>query len=105
MKTVLLILIFVLPVSQQCLAETSQDAYITGNGATWTLGSAAVEMTIALRNGMLVTTRLKNKANGHDLSPSDATGPWTLVDAKTSKLKQGELATGSHAATRLARRH
>lgn len=91
MKTVLLILIFVLPVTHQCLAETSQDAYITGNGATWTLGSAAVEMTVALRNGMLVTTGLKNKANGHDLSPFDATGPWVLVGDKTSKLKQGEL--------------
>lgn len=80
-----------LPVTHQCLAETSQDAYITGNGATWTIGSAAVEMTVALRNGKLVTTGFKNKANGHDLSPFDATGPWMLVDAKTSKLKQGEL--------------
>ncbi len=78
------------PMSRQ-RAETSQDAYITTHGTEWTLGSAAVEITIALRNGMLVTTGFKNKANGHELAPSDSTGPWTLVDAKTSKLKQGEL--------------
>jgi hypothetical protein len=40
---------------------------------------------------MLVTTGLKNKANGHELQPFDATGPWTLVAAKSSKLNQGEL--------------
>ncbi len=91
MKTILLSLSCALFLTLQCLAETSQDAYITGQGATWTLGSASVEMTIALRNGMLVTTGFKNKTNGHDLLPSDATGPWALVDAKTSKLKQGEL--------------
>ena len=74
-----------------CLANTSQDAYITPHGAAWTLGSAKVEMTIALRNGMLMTTSFKNKANGHDLAPSDKTGPWTLLDSKISQLKQGEL--------------
>ena len=74
-----------------CLAETSQDAYITTDGTKWILGSALVEMTIALRDGMLVTAGFKNKANGHDLSPSDTTGPWMLVDARTSSLKQGEL--------------
>ena len=78
-------------VAVPCLAETSQDAYITQRNSTWTLGSSAVEMTIALRNGMLVTTHLKNKASGHELSPTDATGPWTLVGARTTQLKQGEL--------------
>jgi hypothetical protein len=90
-KLVLLALTFVLFLIPQCLAETSQDAYITRDGTKWTFGSASVEMSIALRDGMLVTTGLKNRANGHDLSPSDSTGPWILVDAKTSKLKQGEL--------------
>ncbi len=91
MKTILLSLTLAFLLLSQGLAETSQDAYITERGATWTLGSSSVEMTIALQNGMLVTTGFKNKANGRDLSPSDATGPWTLVGAKTSKLKQGEL--------------
>jgi hypothetical protein len=91
MKILSLTLTCVLLLATQCLAETSQDAYITTQGTEWTLGSASVEMTIALRNGMLVTTGFKNKANGHELAPSDSTGPWTLVDARTSKLKQGEL--------------
>jgi hypothetical protein len=91
MKILSLTLTFVLLLVSQCLAETSQDAYITTHGTEWTLGSASVEMTIALRNGMLVTTGFKNKANGHELAPSDSTGPWTLVDARTSKLKQGEF--------------
>ena len=95
MKILSLTLSYVLLLASQCLAqtgqETSQDAYITTHGTEWTLGSAAVEMTIALRNSMLVTTGFKNKANGHELVLSDSTGPWTLVDGRTSKLEQGEL--------------
>ena len=91
MKILWLTLSSLLLLTSQCLADTSQDAYITTHGTEWTLGSASVEMTVALRNGMLVTTGFKNKANGHELAPWDSTGPWTLVDAKTSKLKQGEL--------------
>ena len=91
MKTILLTLTALLLVASYSLAQISQDAYIKQDGATWTLGSASVEKTIALKNGMLVTTRFTSKANGHDLSPSDATGPWILVDARTSKLRQGEL--------------
>ena len=94
MKIVLLILTcatLVHLVACQSFAETNQDAYITQNGDTWILGSASVEMTVSLRNGMLLTTGLKNKMNGHDLSPFDAIGPWTFVAAKTSKLTQGEL--------------
>src|SRR5271165_2530838 len=90
-KLFLLALTFVLPLMPQCLAETSQDAYITTDGAKWTLGSSSVEMSIALRDGMLVTTGFRDKTNGHDLSPSDATGPWVLVGSRTSRLKQGEL--------------
>src|SRR5580692_4750619 len=90
MKILSLTLSSLLLLASQCLADTSQDAYITTHGTEWTLGSASVEMTVALRNGMLVTTGFKNKANGHELAPWDSTGPWTLVDAKTSKLKQGE---------------
>jgi Melibiase len=91
MKSILLTLTVTLLLVPQSSAETSEDAYLTEHGTTWTLGSASVEMTIALQNGMLVTTGFKNKANGHDLSPSDATGPWTLVNAKILKLRQGEL--------------
>ena len=91
MKIIWPILTFVLLFTASCRAETSQDAYITTRGTEWTLGSASVEMTVALRKGMLVTAGLKNKANGHELAPSDATGPWMLVDARTSRLKQGEL--------------
>jgi hypothetical protein len=90
-KNILAALTFVIVLIPHCLAETSQDAYITTDGTKWILGSALVEMTIALRDGMLVTAGFKNKANGHDLSPSDATGPWMLVDARTTSLKQGEL--------------
>ncbi len=77
--------------ARECLADASEDAYITRHGTSWTLGSATVEMTIALQNGRLVTTSLKNKISGHELSPSDSTGPWSLVDSRTSKLSQGEL--------------
>ncbi len=91
MKTILLTLVVVFLFALHSSAQKSQDAYITREGDSWTLGSSNVEMTIAFKNGMLVTTRLKNKANGRDLSPSDATGPWTLADAKTATLKQGEL--------------
>ena len=82
----LALVIFAPPIALQCFAETSQDAYVTRNGATWTLGLASVEMSVSVQNGMLVTTGFKNKANGHDLSPFDTIGPWTLVAAKTSKL-------------------
>ncbi len=91
MKVLSQTLTYLLLLASPSFAETSQDAYITMTGTEWTLGSASVEMTIALRNGTLVTTSFKNKANGQQLAPSDSTGPWTLVDAKTSTLKQGEL--------------
>jgi len=91
LKTILLTLGLAILAVLPGFAETSDDAYITTQGNSWTLGSKSVEMTIALQNGMLVTTHLKNKLNGHELSPSDSTGPWTLTGAKTTKLKQGEL--------------
>jgi hypothetical protein len=91
MKILSLALAYVFLLPYQCLPETSQDTYITKHGTEWTIGSAVVEMTIGLRNGMLVTTSFKNKGNGHELAPSDSTGPWTLVEGRTSKLKQGEL--------------
>jgi Melibiase len=90
-KIILAALTLALHLIPHCLAETSHDAYITTDGAKWTLGSASVEMSIALQDGMLVTTGFKNKVNGHDLLPSNATGPWMLVEARTSRLKQGEL--------------
>jgi hypothetical protein len=90
-KTIVLSLTLALLLAPLCFAEKSEDAYITSDGSRWTLGSASVEMTIALENGLLVTKSFRNKVNGHDLSPSDSSGPWTLIDAKTSKLKQGEL--------------
>ena len=90
-KTILVTLSIFLALGLRSRAEVSEDSYVTRNGSTWTLGSSAVEMSIALQNGMLITTHYENKANGHDLSSSDATGPWTLSDSKISKLKQGEL--------------
>ena len=70
MKTILLTfgaaLVFLLPALSP--AETSEDAYIAAHDDAWTLGSKSVEMTIALQNGMLATTHLKNKLNNHELA-------------------------------------
>jgi hypothetical protein len=54
-----LTLTYVLLLASQSLAQTRQETsqdYITTRGTEWTLGSASVEITIALRNGVLVTT-------------------------------------------------
>lgn len=74
-----------------CSAATSEDAYITQKGMTWTLGTDAVERVISLEKGMLITKSLKNKRSGRELSATNSSGPWQFVAAKTSQLRQGEL--------------
>jgi hypothetical protein len=89
----------------------ADEGYIKADGNRWTLGTVAVERVVALEEGKLILKSLKNKATGKELvaggsGPSEeffvriddaqepltgATGPWKLVHAKQSKLKQGEL--------------
>jgi hypothetical protein len=87
----LIVAVLCLLFSSSCFALTSEDAYIKTGRTQWILGTASVEKTIALEKGMLVTKSFRNKISGHELSSSNSTGPWKLVGAKTSKLKQGEL--------------
>jgi len=91
-------------------ATAAEDAYIKAEGQRWTLGTAAAERVVALENGRLLLKSLKNKATSTELVVSDdaseefffrvgdakqpvtgATGPWKLVCAEQTKLKQGEL--------------
>lgn len=87
---------------------SSEDAYIESDRAQWVLGTATMEKTIALEEGRLLARSYRHKAAKCELLPagavsdeffvtldgqrwSGATGPWKLVEARTSKLKQGEL--------------
>jgi hypothetical protein len=98
-----------------CLSFTAatlaaDDAYIRDEGNRWVLGTATAERVIALDNGKLLLKSLKNKPTGRELvgtrAVSDeffvglgsakehitgATGPWRLVRAQQTRLKQGEL--------------
>ena len=88
-------------------AEETSNGYIKSAGNRWTLGTAGVERVVALENGKLLLKSLKNKLSGRELAPgtaaefflclgegkqlvTSATGPWKLVGAKQTKLKQGE---------------
>src|ERR1700733_6043111 len=91
LKTNLIVAALCLLFAGRSCAVTSADAYIKSERAKWILGTASVEKTVVLEGGRMVTKSFKNKISGHELSPSDATGPWKLIGAKTSKLTQGEL--------------
>lgn len=86
----------------------SEDAYIHNTPSQWVLGTASMEKTISLDEGRLLATHYRHKTAGIDLLPAAAsydeffvnldtqritssTGPWKMVNTKTSKLKQGEL--------------
>ena len=88
-------------------AEDAPDAYITCDGTTWTLGTAAAERVVALEDGKLLLKGLRDKASGQTLlaegaelafaldNPENritgASGGWKLVRAEQSKGPQGEL--------------
>ena len=89
----------------QCTAAelTSEDAYIRSGENCWTFGTRSVEQTMRLADGQLQLTSFKNKASDREmlsgpisllLSDTIGTGPdaaWKLLDARQTKLKQGEL--------------
>jgi len=77
--------------SLRCFALSSEDAYITSQGTTWTLGTVSVERVIALESDRLVNKSFRSKINGRELAAIDSSGPWTYINARTSKLEQGEL--------------
>lgn len=91
-------------------ALAADDAYIRTEANRWTLGTAQMERVVALQDGKLLLTSLKNKVTGRELIPTGsaseefffrlgdakqpvtgATGPWKLVRAEQRKLGQGEL--------------
>ena len=84
------------------------DAYSRHEGMTWTLGTAAVEQKIALKNGRLSLTSLRNKRTSRDYRDSgpdpsevrfkvdghDVDSPawqWTFVRDSARHLPQGEV--------------
>jgi hypothetical protein len=91
-------------------AVATEEAYIRAERQRWTLGTATVERVVALEHGRLLLKSLKNQRTGRDLvSPgalseeffvrigdakapvTGSTGPWRLIRADTTKLKQGQL--------------
>ncbi len=109
MKNSRIIFAVVLAIISAAFAR-ADDAYITSQAARWTMGTARVEQVVALEDGRLLLKSLKNKATGRELIPagtvsdefsvllgdadppiSGATGPWKLVRANQTRLKQGEL--------------
>ncbi len=84
-------------------------AYINVEPSRWTLGTAAVQRVVALEDGKLLLKSLKDKTTGRELASrgaseeffvrlndgkeplTGATGPWRLVRARQTRLKQGEL--------------
>jgi hypothetical protein len=95
----------------------TEAAYIRAEGHRWTLGTATVERVVALEEGRLLLKSLKNKRTERDLvSPvalsdeffvrigdakdpvTGSAGPWKLVRASQTRLKQGEVAIGPGAA-------
>ena len=90
-------------------AAGADDASITAGGNQWILSTAAVQRVIALEGGRLLLKSFKNKITGRELvaagTPSEellvrvgdakepltgATGPWNLVRAEQTTLRQGE---------------
>ena len=85
------------------------DASIRRDGDTWTLSNPSAQRTVALQNGKLLLTSLKEGATGRELIPAGAEsqafsvtlggdpqpnalapGPWELVGAEQKQLDQGE---------------
>jgi len=96
----------------QLFAPTApaDDAYIIDGGNTWTFGTATVERVVALEDGKFLLKSFKNKTTHRELAPggtasdeffvrlgdakqplSGASGPWKLVRANQTRLKQGEM--------------
>jgi hypothetical protein len=84
------------------------DAYVRREGMTWIMGTSMAERTIALRDGRLVLTSLRNKLSdreyreaGRDpeeiritvdgVTLSEQIANWTLVSERTRQLSQGEM--------------
>ncbi|MCE5197965.1 MAG: hypothetical protein ABFD54_06795 [Armatimonadota bacterium] len=81
--------------------------YIVRNGNSWTMGTSRVERVVALDNGKFILKSFKNKATDSEMLPAGtqsdefflatengaltgSTGGWKLVDAKKTRLEQGE---------------
>ncbi len=90
-------------------ATAAGEAYIRAEGNRWILGTATAERVVALEEGKLLLKSFKDKVTGRELissgTPSEefslrlggvaepltgVTGPWKLVRANQTKLKQGE---------------
>jgi hypothetical protein len=88
---------------------SAEDARIEQRGLEWRLASATMERVVALENGKLQLKSLKDRRSGHEfVAPgtvaeeffvtvgasaerwSGAQGGWERVDAKVTKLSQGE---------------
>ncbi len=81
--------------------------YIKRDGSTWTMGTTTVERVVALEDGKLILKQIKDKesgqvwaANSPELSfavgsaenrVTGASSGWSLLDAKESRGKQGEV--------------
>jgi hypothetical protein len=91
-------------------AASSDDAHLTADGNHWILGTSTVERVVALEDGKFLLKSFKNKTTGRELITagtasdeffvrlgdgeqplSGSTGPWKLVRASRTRLKQGEL--------------
>jgi len=91
-------------------AEESKrgDAYARREGMAWVLGTSKAERKIAMRQGRLVLTSLKNKRSGREyrdigtdpdeirfkVDDVDVSSPlleWTFVSEHSQQLTQGEL--------------
>ena len=84
---------------------TSGDAYIRRQGDTLVFGTATVERTVALENGRLLLKSFRSPRSGRELiAPGTSvdelapqvvgvggSGPWQLREARTARLRQGEL--------------
>ena len=88
----------------------ADDAYIRREGDRFTIGTALVERTLVLRDGRLLVMSMKDKTTGRELlgkaglvadfsllvgpqpkAPGGDSGGWRLIDAKETRLTQGEL--------------
>ena len=90
------------------MAQPQNDAYVQREGLRWTVGTALIEESIALRNGRLELTSFRNKRSGREYrdtasNPSelrfkvDGRGvdapewQWTFVRDDTRRLQHGEM--------------
>jgi hypothetical protein len=105
-----LILLTCLSLQTVAFATTSDDAYITADGNQWKFGTAAAERIVALEDGKLLLKSFRDKTTGRELISAGTVsdeffvflgndkqpfcggrGPWKLVRASQTRLKQGEL--------------